>query len=155
MYKESCRLRSMKKELRIAQTIFDCSTRQIERIASQEDPVMRYRLPVELFRISNDLMTTMSKIFFETYTEDTIEDIMEAKREDEAPEISEKRNQGILELQLLLENLLGSISNLQRRMEEFGEQFSHYISIPQYAPNELLGKEIMTDANEEFESLME
>ena len=155
MYSQNCRLRDIKKELRLSQTIFECSIRQLERISSQEDPVMRYRLPVELFRISNDLMLTLTKIFFEEYTENRIEDIIDAHKSEGTSELPGKMEGDILDLRTQLGKVVDTVSRFQTLIEEFGEQFSHWISIPHYDPGQLLGKQILDEANAEFDSLME
>ena len=153
------RARGRKRELRVAQAIFDCSIRQFERMASQEDPVMRYRLPMELLRISNDVALTMAKMAFQERTEDLIEDILldaeDSDAEDKEETLAVKMEEDISTLRQETEKVIETILRFQTLMDTFNEQFSHWVSTPHYSPDQILGKKIMKDSHTEFECLTE
>jgi len=156
MYKQNNRLRSKKRELKIAQTIFECSIRQIERMAGQEDPVMRYKLPIELFRISNDITLSIARMIFEESTENCIEDVLEEIYKGEtSPELPERIEEEILNLREQTDKVTETVKRLQELMENFGTQFSHWVSTPHYAPEQLLGGAILDESKQEFQSLIE
>lgn len=142
-----------RKKMRLIRTTLECTTRQFQRIDAMEDPVMRYRLPLEMTRITTDVGMCLAKMMIEEETELQID---RAEQEiGENPEVNIAVDSEISMMRDECNKLMGIISNLQNVFEEFGNKFSEWVSKPCYSPDQSVGKGIMQDANDEFKTLLE
>lgn len=146
--------KSWKRKMKGIRAALECATRQLRRMDSTEDPVMRYRLPLEVIRMITDIGLSLGKMSIEDETELHIERA-EHEAAEGTPGAVGMIDGEISAMREECESLVGVISVMQDFLEEFGTKFSEWVSQPHFSPDQFLGKEIMEDSRRDFKTRLE
>ena len=143
--------RDWRRKMKMTSTALECTIRQFQRIDGIDDPVTRYKIPLEIMRITTDVSLCLGKMVIEDETELRVEKIEEEMPTD--PEVIRVFDNEISKMKDESEKLIVVIEDLQKMFIEFGDKFSAWVSKPCYGPDRIVGKGMMDDAKEEFETL--
>jgi hypothetical protein len=141
------RLKLQIKDVRMSIGIMACVTRQAKHLESIDDPVLRYRLPIELMRMSMDGMISMAQMFLRDKYEDIMEERPDGTDEKLNNDIQALRDKLIYDVDTLIESL-DDIRNIQ---EQFYDRFSKWVSSPQYAPDQPMGQIMLESSKKDFQ----